>query len=216
MESVASRRRGRPPRSFEGRLDTRQALLRAGVEVLTEKGFTATGLDEILRRLGVPKGSFYHYFPSKEAFGMAVIDAYAIYFARKLDRALLDASRPPLTRIEAFVEDAARGMRRHGFRRGCLVGNLGQEMNTLPESFRARLLAVFEDWQSRLRTCLECARVDGSLAGDADCDALAEFFWIGWEGAVLRAKLEQDDAPLRRFADGFFRTLPWGQTGSPN
>ena len=57
--------RGRPPKQIGGQHQTRTALLRAGVEVLTEKGFTATGIDEILRRVGVPKGSFYHYFGSK-------------------------------------------------------------------------------------------------------------------------------------------------------
>ncbi len=210
MESGAARRRGRPPRHFEGHIDTRQALLRAGVEVLTEKGFAATGIDEILRRLGVPKGSFYHYFASKEAFGAEVIDVYAAYFARKLDRAFTNPGRAPLARIGDFIADAAQGMRRHDFRRGCMVGNLGQEMNALPETFRARMLAVFDDWQARLADCLELARLDGSLADDANCPELAAFFWIGWEGAVLRAKLARDDAPLTRFADGFFRLLPAG------
>ncbi|MCB1955391.1 MAG: TetR/AcrR family transcriptional regulator [Rhodocyclaceae bacterium] len=208
MDSSSARKRGRPPRAFDGQLDTRQALVRAGVAVLTEKGFAATGIDEVLRAVGVPKGSFYHYFASKEGFGAEVIDAYAAYFARKLDRFLRDPVLPPLERIRAFADDAERGMRRHGFRRGCLVGNLGQEMAALPEPFRHRLLAVFEDWQARMARCLEEARTGGGLRPDADCGALAAFFWIGWEGAVLRAKLEQDAAPLRRFTEGFFRSLP--------
>ena len=99
-------------------------------------------------------------------------------------------------------------MAKYGFRRGCLVGNLGQEMSALPESFRARLIAVFEDWQQRTALCLQAAQQQGELSVTADTDALAAFFWTGWEGAVLRAKLELQAAPLQRFAAGFRQMLP--------
>ncbi|AKH22359.1 TetR family transcriptional regulator [Sedimenticola thiotaurini] len=192
---------------MDGRHETRAALLRTGVEILTEKGFAATGIEQILRRVGVPKGSFYYYFDSKEAFGLELIDSYAHYFARKLDRWLLDESVPALARIANFVADARAGMERHGFRRGCVIGNLGQEMGALPEVYRTRLQAVFADWESRLARCLEDARNEGTIAATADCVGLARFFWIGWEGAVLRAKLELSATPLEIFADGFFASL---------
>ncbi len=137
---------GRPPRQYADGSGTRDALIRCGVKILTEKSFAATSIGEILGLLNVPKGSFYHYFDSKEAFGCAVIDSYAQYFAKKLDRLLLDARHPPLMRIGCFIEDACCGMVRHQFQRGCLIGNLGQEMAALPESFRGRLSAVFDDW----------------------------------------------------------------------
>ncbi len=183
-------------------------LLRTGLEVLTEKGFSATGLDEILSRAGVPKGSFYHYFDSKEAFGLELIDRYAEFFARKLDRHFSQTEASPLARIRAFVDDARDGMARYEYGRGCLIGNLGQEMGALPESFRARLRATFDDWQRRLADCLVAAQQAGELADAADPAALAAFFWIGWEGAVLRAKLERSDAPLALFAEFFFYGLP--------
>lgn len=205
--SAPRRRPGRPPRQIDGQFETRSALVRAGVEVFTEKGFGATGIDEVLRRVGVPKGSFYHYFDSKEAFGAAVIDSYAAYFARKLDRWLLDETRPPLARIADFVADARSGILRHAFRRGCLIGNLGQEMGALPETFRDRLGAVFADWQARLSRCLDAARAAGEIAPESDCQRLAAFFWIGWEGAVLRAKLERSLEPLDIFAEGFFAAV---------
>jgi len=137
-------------------------LLRTGLEVLTEKGFSATGLDEILGRAGVPKGSFYHYFDSKEAFGLELIDRYADFFARKLDRHFSQPEPSPLARVRAFVDDARDGMARHEYSRGCLIGNLGQEMGALPESFRARLRATFEDWQRRLAACLTAAQQPAS------------------------------------------------------
>jgi TetR/AcrR family transcriptional repressor of nem operon len=189
------------------RQDTREHLVRTGVAVLTEKGYSAVGIDEILRLAQVPKGSFYHYFGSKEAFGQALIAAYAGYFADKLDRWFLNTSVPPLQRLRDFIDDAKAGMARHAFRRGCLVGNLGQEMGTLPESFRAQLQMVFLDWQSRTAACLAAAQRAGEISPQLDCSALAHFFWIGWEGAVLRAKLERSPEALNLYAPGFFVLL---------
>lgn len=208
--ATATRRRGRPPRGGEHPVDTRERLLRIGLEVLTEKGFAATGLDEILGRAKVPKGSFYHYFESKEAFGLELIDRYAGYFAHKLDSHFGNRNLPPLARLDEFVADAMAGMARFDFRRGCLIGNLGQEMGALPESFRTRLVAVFMDWEARLAACLDAARSAGQIPADADCGQLATAFWIGWEGAVLRAKLERSAQPLESFARFFVSRLPVG------
>lgn len=141
---LPARRRGRPPRQRGATADARELLLRAGLEVLTEKGFTATGLDEILRQAQVPKGSFYHYFASKEAFGLALIDGYGKFFARKLDRHLRNPALSPLQRLHAFVQDAQSGMARFAYRRGCLIGNLGQEIRLLLEQVKAGVITVNE------------------------------------------------------------------------
>lgn len=201
------RRRGRPPKELVGFSQTREALVRAGVATLTEKGYSATGIDEILKSVNVPKGSFYHYFDSKERFGAELIDRYAEYFARRLDRFFLNDKRSPLQRLKDFMADAGAGMERYNYTRGCLVGNLGQEMSALPEAFRARLIGVFDDWQARTTRCLEEAKQAGEISRKADCKQLAAFFWIGWEGAVLRAKLERSAEPLTTFADGFFAAI---------
>lgn len=185
-------------------MDTRTALIRLGTEMCTEKGFQVTGIEEILKRAGVPKGSFYHFFASKREFGEAVIDNYAQYFARKLDRVLSDASRPPLERLAAFTREAQQGVAKYQFRRGCLVGNLGQELGGLDDVFRHRLEAVLLSWQKRTAQCLAEAVKSGDLSARADVDRLAEFFWIGWEGAILRAKLSRSIKPMKHFAEVFF------------
>ena len=173
----------------------------------TEQGFVSTGIDGVLKRVGVPKGSFYHYFDSKEAFGHAVLSRYADYFARKLDHRLLSAELPPLERLRRFTQDAQEGMARHHYRRGCLVGNLGQEVTLLPAGFDERLEAILQDWQRRVADCLRLAQAHGELAADTDCDTLAAFFWIGWEGAVQRARLTREPTPLALFSQEFFARL---------
>ena len=207
ITSNAPRRRGRPSKSSGDYRETKELLCRVGVAALTEKGFSATGIDEMLKTAGVPKGSFYNFFASKEAFGAELISRYARYFAHKLDRFFLDESLSPLERLNAFCHDAEAGMERFDFRRGCLVGNLGQEMGALPEAFRVQLAAVLRDWQARTERCLEAAKAAGEIRQDVDCAQAAAFFWIGWEGAVLRAKLELSPEPLRIFAELFMKQM---------
>lgn len=178
------------------------------MEFITEHGFASTGLDAVLKRAMVPKGSFYHYFSSKAEFGAAVLDAYDAYFCRKLDRALGNEALPPLGRLQAFVDDAKRGMAKHQYARGCLVGNLSQELGVLPHDYRERLERVLRGWQARVAQCLNSAQRDGEISRKADCAALSEFFWIGWEGAVMRARLARDHRPLDTFIRGFLAGLP--------
>ncbi len=152
--AVLKPRRGRPPKVDRQFDDTRQALIRSGLEVLTETGYLAAGIDAVIKNIAVPKGSFYHCFKSKEAFGLAVLAAYGDFFAHKLDKFLLDDAVPPLERMAAFVRHAGQGMEKFQFRRGCLVGNLLQEAPLLPETFPQRLMAILAAWESRVaRAC---------------------------------------------------------------
>ncbi|MDP6189387.1 MAG: TetR/AcrR family transcriptional regulator, partial [Gammaproteobacteria bacterium] len=85
--------RGRPSKSAQEVEDNRQRLISIGVALLTKKGFGVTGLDEVTKKAGLPKGSFYAYFDSKETFGLALIDAYARFFNDMLDRSYLNHAR---------------------------------------------------------------------------------------------------------------------------
>lgn len=185
----------------------RERLVRAGVAALTEQGFVSAGLDQIVKSAGVPKGSFYTFFSSKEAFGLELIDRYRVYFARRLDRILLNETLTPLQRLREFIRESADNVARFDYRRGCLVGNLGQEMGALPESFRQRLIDVFTDWQARVEQCLHSAQEAGEIASSLDCARKAEAFWIGWEGAVLRAKLERSIRPMETYAEDFLASV---------
>lgn len=185
----------------------RQLLIDIGTAIFTQKGFSSTGLDEIVQRAEVPKGSFYYYFSSKEEFAQEVIRNYAAYFAKKLDRSLGDASLTPLQRLRAFAADATRGVRRFEFKRGCLVGNLGQEMASLQDGFRVQLLAVLNQWRDRFRDCIAEAQAADEIATTVEPAALAHFFWSAWEGAVLCAKLEESTHALDNVSQLFFEQM---------
>lgn len=202
------RPRGRPARNGLDYADTRALLIRRGIEILTSQGVSATALDDVLKSIKVPKGSFYHYFESKDAFVAAALDAYGEYFARKLKRHFSNEALTPLARLSAFVDDACGGMERHHYTRGCLVGNLGQEVNVLDETLRLRLEAILVDWERRLAACLSAAASSGEVAADVDSAALAHAFWVGWEGAILRARLSRSVLPMQAFFTLFMSAVP--------
>ena len=189
------------------RTDTRNALVWCGTELLTERGFQITGIDEVLKRVGVPKGSFYHYFKSKDHFGHAVIDNYEAYYAKKMDRIFNDYSQSPLQRLVNFTVNAKNGMVKFDFKRGCLIGNLGQELAALDTQFRERLEGVLLSWEKRVADCLREAIDIGELVPGQDPQALSRFFWVGWEGAILRSKLMRSLEPIDQFTSIFFRSV---------
>jgi len=205
--SAVTNRRGRPPKIARDNADTKALLLRVGLETLTEFGFSATGLDTILKKAKVPKGSFYHYFKNKEAFGLALVDAYDTFFIAKLKFYLEQSEVPPLERIVNFTQSAIAGMQKYDYKRGCLVGNLNQELNHLSDEFKIRLMQSYHAWQARLTQCLDLAQQQHTIKTDVDTTQMSEYFWIGWEGAVMRAKLTQSSKPLALYTEMFLRTL---------
>lgn len=206
-ENKNKRTRGRPKKNVEGHNQTRQRLLRAGIESLTESGYSSIGLDSILKREGIPKGSFYYYFSSKEAFGQEIIESYNQFFKNKLVKCLQPSRQQPLSGFHAFVADAISGIEKYQFQRGCLIGNLGQELNTLPPSFRSQLAGVFSQWSDLLADYLREEQAYGHIANSLNCAQQSELFWIGWEGAVLHGKLQKSSQPIQLFADYFVNTL---------
>jgi len=186
---------------------TRDLLLEAGKKAFLEKGYSNSGIETILHAAGVPKGSFYYYFQSKEDFGLKVLDQFAACYDQNLDRTLDDTSIPPLNRLRDYFESLFGKLESEQCRKGCLVGNLSQEMADQSEAFRARLEEIFESWVGRYAKCLKEAQQKGQISSDLDVRELAEFWLNSWQGAVLRAKTMRSTAPLRTFLGVMFGNL---------
>jgi TetR/AcrR family transcriptional repressor of nem operon len=186
--------------------DTRQRLLEEGVEAFVQHGYHGTGLKEVLDRVQVPKGSFYNYFPSKEAFGVEVIRHYAAGFERKLSEAL-EGAPDPLTGLRRFFKRLMKEFEAAQFTGGCLVGNLGGELEG-SEVCREALQAAWRAWSRSVRDAIAAAQEKGLVRRDIDAAELADLLVDSWEGAVIRMKLERSLKPLRdglrRLLDGYF------------
>lgn len=186
------------------RQDTRDKLVQVGADIIARQGFNATGINTVLSTAGVPKGSFYYYFSSKEDFGLAVIESFVEAYEARLEAILGDTSRPPLERLRNYFRAGMADMASSECARGCLIGNLGQELSAQSDVFRARLDQVFRGWERRLGECLAAAREAGDIPADQDVEALASFILAGWEGAILRAKMVKSTQPMQGFIDVFF------------
>lgn len=184
--------------------DTRSEIIRIGTGLISRQGFNATGIDSVLKEAAVPKGSFYHYFKSKEDFGLAVIDRFAENFEQRIDAFLNDEEVAPLDRIRNFLETGLARVSQNQCTKGCLIGNLGQEMADQNELFRARLDDVFTMWKGRFAACLAEAQQRGELPRDHDPRLLAGFILSGYEGAILSAKVMKSPQPVRDFIDVLF------------
>lgn len=183
---------------------TRDTLIQVGAELIAEQGYHATGINAVLKAAAVPKGSFYHYFASKEDFGLAVIETFAEAYEGRLSLLLEDDGRAPLDRLRHFFADGRAEMADCDHSRGCLIGNLGQELSARNGLFRERLDGILQRWERRLADCLAQAQATGELAADIDCEALARFILSGWQGALLRAKTLKSVTPMQQFEELLF------------
>lgn len=190
------------------REETRSRLIRTGAEILCEQSFASMGIEAVLKRAGLSKGSFYHFFVSKELFGLEVVQHYADFFNRKLDRTLMPDGTPALSRLRRYTDDGMEGMARFNFKRGCLIGNLMQELASSHPTFRQALTEVLKGWEDRIALCLEQAIDEGDLPPATNVRPYAEFFWTGWEGALMQAKRHQSIEPVAQFVHIFFMALP--------
>ncbi|GAC1469086.1 MAG: TetR/AcrR family transcriptional regulator [Isosphaeraceae bacterium] len=184
---------------------TRDLLLDTGRRIFLERGFNHTGIESILQSAGVPKGSFYHYFKSKEDFGLHVLNRFASCYNDELERFLGDSSLRPLDRLRKLGDSTCELLESKRCRNGCLVGNLSQEMADQSEAFRARLDEIFRSWSERYATCFREAQEAGDIPLDLDVAELAEFWLNSWQGAVLRAKTLRSAQPLRMFLKVMFQ-----------
>jgi TetR/AcrR family transcriptional repressor of nem operon len=187
--------------------NSRAKLLRAGTQLLCEQSFASMGIERVIGQAGMTKGSFYHFFKSKEAFALEVIEQYADFFNQKLDFYLLSSSKPPLDRLSAYVKDGIKGMERHEFRKGCLIGNMSQELGATMPLFGAALEKALTGWQIRVADCLNEAIKQEEVSSDINPDELSAFFWTGWEGSLIRSKLVGNAAPIKNFLANFLKLI---------
>lgn len=187
--------------------NTRDKLIDISVQLIMVKGFNNTGIAEILGQAGVPKGSFYHYFKSKEDLGLAVIDHYGRLLYEGLETALNTNQGSHLGGLRAYFDSAVAYFEEHQGHCNCLLGNLGQELALQSETLRLAIFRHYRKLEERLAQCLTEAKSAGELAPNTDTETLARVLFAAWEGSLTRAKLEKSTQPLQDLLDIYFGKL---------
>lgn len=183
---------------------TRDKLLAGGFELLFDHGYEAAGVKEITSSCGVPKGSFYHYFESKEAFAVAVVEHYLGMMRDDLERRLVHGSGRPIDRLRRLFASWTDQAERGDFRRGCLAGLLCQEMASKNAVFQRETARVFSVLQGYLEDGIRAAQQANEMASRDDPSEVAEFLLNSWQGALLRMKASKSRQPLERFQAQIF------------
>lgn len=182
---------------------TKEKLLDAGLVMLLERGYHDLGIQALLRETGVPRGSFYHHFDSKEDFALQVVDRYMEEVHSGLEQCLADPSRSPLERVRGFFEATGEKYREEGFL-GCLLGGLGQELSGVSHVFQHKIDECLSEIARQVANCLEDALARGELPDGSDPMEMAELLVNCWEGAALRSRLRRSPAPLSAMLDFYF------------
>jgi TetR/AcrR family transcriptional regulator, transcriptional repressor for nem operon len=179
--------------------EVRRRLLAAGLDLVHARGFTASGVKDITDAAGVPKGSFYAYFQSKEAFAAAILEHYWTDIESRL-LPILEAPGPAQDRISRFFHALADEHEAGDFLLGCLIGNLSLELGGSSEPIRAELGAILDRWDAALEACVRSGQHGaGAVRADLEASELASLLIEAWEGAALRAKVTRSRTPYDRF-----------------
>jgi len=176
--------------------DVRQGILDVGQRIMAAKGYTAVGLNEILATAGVPKGSFYHYFGSKDAFGEALLESYFETYLDEIDKTL---SQPGLTMAQRLLNYFRIWQDTQSFQdcQGkCLAVKLGVEVADLSEAMRAVLKRGTSGIIDRLASGIESGLAEGSLAISGTPHEVAQNLYQLWLGASVMVKITKSVQPF--------------------
>jgi len=177
----------------------RRRLLESGLTLIGKQGFAGSGVADITSAAGVPKGSFYQYFDSKQSYAIELLDDYWSAIEEKHTKVLIDDRYAPLDRIARHFHSIGQDHKQQKYVLGCLIGNLGVELAGAGEDAQAKLRQIAKRWASLLSNCLKQAQEVDDLDRKADVEELAAALIESWEGAVMRSKIERSGAAFKRF-----------------
>jgi TetR/AcrR family transcriptional repressor of nem operon len=178
------------------RASVREQIVDAAFEQFHRLGYNACGVKLITDSAGVPKGSFYNHFESKEALALVVMDRYGE--TRHLDK-LAEASVPPLTRLRNHFEALAEDIVDLGYERGCVFGNFSTEAADHIPAIRDGVRTAFDLWAKAITAAVGEAQADGSITSATDAETLARFLLNAWEGAIVGERATKDGSSFAAF-----------------
>ncbi|WP_109123609.1 TetR/AcrR family transcriptional regulator [Dyella sp. C11] len=185
------------PASASQTSDVRETILEVGQRIMGAKGFSAVGLNEILAQAGVPKGSFYHYFGSKDAFGEALLKRYFDDYLVEMDQMLGQSGLTMAQRLDQYWENWRANQSFADCQGKCLAVKLGAEVADLSEPMRAALKLGTDGIVERLGRAIAAGKKEGSFRAGQDTKVLAQCLYQLWLGASVMVKISRSTQPFQ-------------------
>jgi TetR/AcrR family transcriptional regulator, transcriptional repressor for nem operon len=176
--------------------EVRENIIAVGQRLIGAKGFSAVGLNEILSEAGVPKGSFYHYFGSKDAFGVALLDSYFDDYLNDIDTTLAQPGLNMAQRLMDYWRIWQETQSFYDCQGKCLAVKLGAEVADISEAMRGALQRGTAGIVSRLAQAIEGGLADGSLSIEGDPASVAQSLYQLWLGASIMVKIVRNLQPF--------------------
>lgn len=187
--------------------DVKNEIIEKASCIIYEKGFNHTGLKEILAAANVPKGSFYHYFESKEDLGVQIVEFHKPILMNVIENCMHMDQCKYMDRLKAFFTVFNEKMEKNEMRGGCPLGNLGQELGDLNDTIRIKVEEVFLEITEKFEWFLRKAQENKEISLQFDTKKIAQFLFNSWQGALMRTKVSKDMQPLHIFCEIVFQML---------
>ncbi len=209
--ATKTRHRKTQVQSSEPTETTKTRLVESCLDHVWIHGYAASSIASIAEAAKIPKGSVFYYFPTKDEVILAAIDEYVSRAKARRKRELLampQDHKPYVERLQTYFSGRMEARRASRFQRGCLLGNLAAEIDSVRSPrIAAAVRAGLEAFENDVLCILRQAADDGEIGRDIDLTTMAATLVNGWEGALLRMKLNRSPEPLEGFIAGLAETL---------
>ena len=193
----------------------RERILHEAEQLFFARGLKGVSMDEVAAAADVKKANLFHYYPSKEALELAVLDRFSASLRQRVSEQFAAGGPDPIAAIALMFEEAAKGMRRRRCRGGCFAGNLAQEASDHRESVRTRVATLLRFWVAEVAALLERGRASGFFRRELKAGRSAEAILSLFEGALLFSKASRQPAAIDSARDMAIGYLEGFRAGGP-
>lgn len=187
--------------------DTRQRIIEAAAQAMIAKSYNGVGLNEILSDAGVPKGSFYHFFKSKENLGIAVVEMATANKCTRLRGHYSDRNKTPIKRLRGLFEEARQDVAEGNVRTESVLCKLALEQAALSDPLRAAIRSAFDQFKTLTAQVLREAQAAKEIDANLDADRLSDFLTVSFHGAMIRVEIDDDLRAVDNFIEFVFEVL---------
>ncbi len=176
-------------------------VLEVGTDLFRKEGYSAVGINEILKASGIPKGSFYNFFKNKEDFVCQVIIKYGKNYADWIRGFMEDDSISPIKRIHSFYSVVVDVNEADEYQSGCFVNVMSNEIGRTHDHVSEALNSSFNGWIDIIACCIEEGQQKGEIRKDFSPEHLAEYLHAGTYGGFSRMKVTRN----REYLDAWLK-----------